>query len=329
MGRPIPALSSQQEFKAYLEELLRAYDLPRSTSRSELRDLLNAEPARFCAHIGQLAGHLPEEAPVRQFLASLLASYENLPRILADPSAMGLREAVALARWIARSEPLLDSRLARWLLRGLGSHPDPEAADPVRILRILDILGTISESQRTVPTLVQLLRHRHPRVRSKAALLAGRSLKSGQWAQQWLTEADPRVRANIVEALWGIEAPGVVEVFKMALRDPHNRVVGNALVGLYMMGDPTAAELLIEMARHKSPSFRATAAWAMGYLEDSQFLPTLGHMMRDPEPLVRRNVLRALARIKKATNQALGRLPEPSSLEEPQQGGQADPNPAS
>ncbi len=318
MARPAPALRSQEEFKAYLQELVKAYDLPRSTARSELRDLLNAEPARFCAHIGPIVEGLPEEAPVRHFLAGLLAGYDGLPRVLADPAAMGLREAVSLAQWIARSEPLLDSRLARWLLRGQGSRPDPEAADPARILRILDILGVISESQRTIPAFVQLLRHPHPRVRSKAALLAGRSLKSGQWAQQWLTEGDPRVRANIIESLWGIEGPGVVEAFKIALRDPHNRVVGNALVGLYMMGDPTAAELLIEMARHRSPSFRATAAWAMGFLEDPRFLPVLSHMLKDPEPLVRRNVLRALARIKKATNQTLGRLPAEGAQEEQQ-----------
>lgn len=318
MARPTPALRSQEEFKAYLQELVKAYDLPRSTARSELRDLLNAEPARFCAHIGPIIEGLPEQAPVRQFLAGLLAGYGNLPRVLADPSSMSLREAAELARWIGQIEPTLDARLARWLLRGQGSRPDPEAADPTRILRILDILGSLPASQRTIPALVQLLRHEHPRVRSKAALLAGRSLKSGQWAQQWLTEADPRLRANVVEALWGVEGPGVVEAFKIALRDPNNRVVGNALVGLYMMGDPTAAELLVEMARHRSPAFRATAAWAMGFLADPQFLPMLSHMLKDPEPLVRRNVLRALARIKKATNQTLGRLPAEGAQEEQQ-----------
>lgn len=321
MARPMPALRSEEEFKLYLQELIKAYDLPRSTARSELRDLLNAEPARFCAHVGALLEKLPEDAAARQFLATLLAGCENLPRILADPSAMSLREAVALARWIAQSDPMLDSRLAKWLLRGQGGRPDPEAAEPARILRILDILDAISSSQRTIPNLVQLLRHHHPRVRSKAALLAGKSLKSGQWAQQWLTESDPRIRANVIESLWGVEGPGVVEAFKSALRDPHNRVVGNALVGLYLLGDPTASELLLEMARHRSPSFRATAAWAMGFLGDPQFLPMLGHMLKDPEPLVRRNVLRALARIKKATNQTLGHLPTENAHREQRQAG--------
>lgn len=309
MARPIPALRSPDEYKAYVQDLIQAFDLPRSTARSELRDLVNAEPGRFCAFVGPILEKLPPEAPVRNFVAGLMAGHQGLPRILADPAAMSLEAAVGLARCIARSDPMLDSRLARWLLRGLGSHSDPEAADPARILRILDILAAISDNRRTVAVLVQLLRHQHPRVRSKAALLAGRSLKSGQWAQQWLTETDPRLRANIIESLWGVEGPGVVEALKIALRDPNNRVVGNAVVGLYMLGDPTAGDLLVEMARHKSASFRATAAWAMGFLEDPQFLPTLGAMMKDPEPLVRRNVLRALARIKKATSRELGRLP--------------------
>ncbi len=309
MARPASALRSEEDFKAYLEELVKAYDLPRSTARSELHDLLNADPVRFCRHIGQLVQGLPENAAVCQFLAGLLAGYDKLPRVLADPAAMNPREAVALARWVARTDPLLDSKFAQWLLRGLGNRPDPEAADPARILRILEILGALSENPRIVPTLVQLFRHQNPRVRSKAALLAGRSLKSGQWAQQWLTEPDARVRANVIESLWGTQGSAVAEAYKIALRDSHSRVVGNALVGLYLLGDPTAAELLAEMARHKSAAFRATAAWAMGFIEDPQFLPTLGRMLKDPEPLVRRNVLRALARIKRATSQALGKLP--------------------
>ena len=313
MGRAIPELGSPLEFQAYLEERLHSFEQPGSNARSELRDLLNANPGWFCASILPALADLPEDAPVRQFVAGLLAASEHLPAVLADPSVMSLREAAALASWLARSEPALDLKLARWLLRGLGDQPDRDASDPARILRILDILAALAEGGRVVSALVQLLRHGNPKVRSKAAMLVGRCLKSAQWAERWLNEPDPRLRANVVQCLWGVESPGVTEVFKTALGDSNNRVVGNAIVGLYLLGDPVAPELLAEMARHKSASFRATAAWAMGFLEDARFVPILERLLKDKEGLVRRNALRALARIKKATGHCLSRTPSAES----------------
>ncbi|MGB9604585.1 MAG: HEAT repeat domain-containing protein [Bryobacteraceae bacterium] len=308
MARQLPELLTDQEFQARLRDLIQSFDQPRSNARSELRDLLNSDPARFCALVRPCLEGLSDQAPACQFLAGLLAASDSFPRVLSDPSLMSLREAKALTSWMAQAEPALDLKLAHWVVHGGGGKADREAADPARILRVLDILEAFSKGTRIVPILVQLLRHPNSKVRSKAALLAGRSLKSGQWAERWLTETDPRVRANIIESLWGVKGPGVMDVLKVALRDPNNRVVGNALVGLYMLGDPAASELLVQMASHTSASFRATAAWAMGFLEDPQFLPTLGRMVHDKEALVRRNALRALARIKKNTGQSLSQI---------------------
>lgn len=302
-SNPQPGLKDQ--LKARLGHLLASFPQQPSTARAELRNLLASQPVAVCAVIGPLLESLPESGATRQFLTALLAGFEKFPAILSDPLAMSLPAAVKLAAAVARTEPMLDTKLARWLLRGVGADPDPVAADPIRILRLLEILAALSEGGRTIPVLVQLLRHPDPRVRSKVALMAGRGLKSGTWAQQRMLESDPRLRANVVEALWGVKAPGVPDLLKAALRDPNNRVVGNALVGLYLLGDPAAATLLREMAQHPSPAFRATAAWAMGFLEDPQFLAALAALRHDPEPIVHRNVLRSLARIRKATGKSL------------------------
>ncbi len=296
---------SKAELKARIEQLLAQFKAQPAVARAELRNLLAAQPAAFCAVLGPLLQPLPEDGAARQFLTALLTGWEDLPKILSDPAAMSLQAAVSLAAALARTHPMLDRTLLRWLLRGLGAEPDPDAADPVRVVRLLEVLEAASQTDRSVAVLVQLLRHPDARVRSKAALLAARSLKSGAWAQQRMLEADPRVRANVVEALWGVDAPGVKELLKSALHDPHNRVVGNALVGLYLLKDPAAVTLLEQMSRHESPTFRATAAWAMGHLGDARFLPALAALRHDPEPIVHRNVLRALARIKKATGKSL------------------------
>ena len=48
-----------------------------------------------------------------------------------------------------------------------------------------------------------------------------------------------------------------------ATKDAHNRVWGNALVGLDYLGDSSALEEIVKMSAHESALFRATAAWAM------------------------------------------------------------------
>ncbi len=310
MAEPVVQPRSRAELQARLEGLLHSFAQQPSAARSEVRALLQAQPADFCASAIPLLAGLPEDSPARQFLSNLLLGFDALPKILSDPAALRPSAATELTRLLSRADPMLDAKLTRWLLRGLGTHPDPAAADPVRINRLLEILENVSDGTRTVVNLVQLLRHPSPKVRSKAALMVGRSLKSGAWAEQRLLESDARVRANVVEALWGLEAPGAADLFKLALKDSNNRVVGNALVGLYLLGDPAAATLLQEMATHKSAAFRATAAWAMGFLEDPQFLPVLGRLLKDREAIVRRNVLRSLARIKRATGQGLPGAPE-------------------
>jgi len=299
----------QLHLEASLLHLLDRFDQQPSSSGVSLREWLNTRPVEFCSLVGALLKQRAEHSPVRQFLASLLAGFPDLPKILSDPAAMSPSAASQLVAEIARSDPTVDVKLTRWLLRGVGPSPDPVAAEPARVIRLLDILSGACCSSRALVNLVQLLRHPDPKVRSKVTLLTGRVMKSASWVESRMEDADPRVRSNAIETLWRVEAPGVVDVLKKALRDSNNRVVGNALVGLCLSGDRTAVTLLEEMAGHESSAFRATAAWAMGFLQDATFIPVLGKLLKDPEAIVRRNALRALARIKRATGQTLPASP--------------------
>lgn len=53
-----------------------------------------------------------------------------------------------------------------------------------------------------------------------------------------LGESDPRVRANAIESLWGVDSPEARTLLSFATNDANNRVVGNALLGLYHLGNP-------------------------------------------------------------------------------------------
>jgi HEAT repeats len=147
--------------------------------------------------------------------------------------------------------------------------------------------------------MTRLLTHTDSRVRSKAALLVGRSNKNHKWVQDKLGEPDARVRATAVESLWGSDSAGSRAVFLTALGDADNRVVGNALLALYRLGDPTCVRLILEMLTHSDAGFRVSAVWVMGETGDQRFIPTLARLISEPLTELRGNAFRALAKIKK------------------------------
>jgi hypothetical protein len=238
------------------------------------------------------------DAPEHQALAHLLAEKDQLAEALCDPTVFLRDRAIEIAREAMRAQPLLDARLARRL---------PEL-DPRQAEHVLAILDVIAEGARIVPMIRYLLRHPDPRLRSKAALLIGRAIKNPEWLEQQLREPNPRVRANAVEAFWGVDKPGVQGLLQLAARDANLRVAVNALVGLYKLGDTTGVAKLRELASCPGASERAAAAWAMGVTGDPRFLFLLRRMNPEPPDKVGHQVHRACERIELAQSKRSGRL---------------------
>ena len=280
-----------------LKEVLDRFAEDASTGLKALRGLLSEDRLAFrAAALGALRERL--DTPGHEALARLLAEKDLLAEALCDPAVFTKQRAIEIARVAVQAQPLLDSKLARHL-------PDLE---PRRAEHVLAILDVIAEGSRIAPMLRYLARHTDPRLRSKAALLVGRANRKPEWLEQQMREADPRVRANAIEALWNVGAPGVKSQFHLAVDDPHLRVSSNALVGLYKLGDISCLPRLREQASHPSAPQRASAAWAMGETGDPRFLPVLREMNPDPADKVSRNITRALERIELAQAQRHGRL---------------------
>lgn len=240
-------------------------------------------------------------SPGHQYLLMLLLNNSLLLKPLCDPGVFTLGEAVAIARDLKHVDPAFDLHLFRALFGQNGQDRGEleEVAGSAAGLRVLSIIAEISDGTRLVPVMTQLLRHRNSHVRSKAALLVGRSNKNHRWVEQRLLEDDPRVRANAVESLWGAGTNGSRAVFWNAVSDADNRVAGNAVLGLFRLGDPASIRLIDEFANHTDAKFRSTAAWVMGETGDPRFVPLLGRMMAESEPEVRASALVAIAKLKK------------------------------
>jgi hypothetical protein len=194
-------------------------------------------------------------------------------------------------------DPSSDMKFAKKLPSRKGHSPG--TLDGVHSARALDILDETSSGRRLLPILGHLSDSDDPKIASKATLFVGRRVKNPAWAQKQLERGDERVRASAVESLWGLNTQEAIQLLEECTQDRHNRVIGNALVGLHIAGKESAREALIAISRDSKPGLRATAAWAMGKLAIPDFIPRLTEMVHDENLDVRSRALKSLICIRR------------------------------
>jgi HEAT repeat protein len=101
-------------------------------------------------------------------------------------------------------------------------------------------------------------------------------------------------------------------MLRRALRDSDNRVVGNAVYGIYRISPAESIPLVEEMAVDPAAGRRITAAWVMGLTEDWKFHSLLQKMMKDDEARVRSMALKSMFRVKRARDAAAASQTEQS-----------------
>jgi hypothetical protein len=285
----------------YIRRLVDDFPSKPAANGQALRDFAASRPDVFATVSWPLLKSKDFRAGHRYLTTLLVQHNDSLQRQLCDPAVFSRDEAITIARHVAKVDPLIDTRLAR-RLAGLNGSVPSEVDGPVGE-RILEILDAVSEGTRAVPVLSHLVNCPNLRLRSKAALLIGRRVQNTKWTEKHLVEVDGRVRANAIEALWGVDSEEVRTMFRHAALDVNNRVAGNALLGLYRMGELAAIPKIAEMAAHSNPAFRATAAWVMGQTGDARFAETLATMMREENTAVRTAVFRGLGKLKQSIAQ--------------------------
>jgi HEAT repeats len=221
-----------------------------------------------------------------EFLILLLRSGQfDRPRLL------------EVCRGLKEIDDLVDVRLARL---APGRHENAHGLAPEVVLRLLDILHVISPGPRLIQILGHLTRHPDERVASKAALLIACRLRNHDWVRVQFESPDPRVRANVVEGLWGVDMPFVRKWLWDALKDENCRVAGNALFALDLLHEPAAGQLAEQMLGDARPEFRRTAAWLMGRMAKPGFAECLQQAADDQDPDVREAIARTLGVLRKS-----------------------------
>jgi hypothetical protein len=203
-----------------------------------------------------------------------------------------------------REDLLLDVKLARLMP---GRRSDCYQLETSFILRILDVLDEISHGPRLLMIIGHLTGYAEQRVASKAALLVGRRLQSHEWVERHLSSPDPRIRANVVEALWGVNSALAARTLRKCLQDENNRVQGNAIIGLHMLGEQDVNWRIRQLTKDMRPAYRQTAAWVIGRVKNPELTPLLEGLLADPDERVRQSAENALERLR-GTEPAAGAL---------------------
>ena len=168
-----------------------------------------------------------------------------------------------------------------------------------QILRALQLAPALGDYSILIPWLRGLEKNSDSRVRARAAKLLCQLRPNSGNIQRHLLSTDGRVRASALEALWDsknvLTDTDAFRFFRSALTDSHHRVVANALVGLYRLGDLEAIQKMISLSSNKQHLLRAAMAWAMGVVEDSRAIPTLEVLKADRCYAVRQRAHHSLA----------------------------------
>ena len=220
-----------------------------------------------------------------RFLATLMLERGLLLRafcdpLLPDPRVRGIIQA------LLAEDAGNDLVLAKAVVDQALGNQTPGALKA--LVRVINNLEKLSDARRIAPRLLPLLRHPDLRLRSKAVRIIGYCGKNRQWVERQLADADPRIRANAIEALWGSEDRESRELLKAVAQDDNNRVAGNAMLGLYKAGDCSAITDILKMAQNGPPAFCATAAWVMGETRDARFRDALKDLSDSTDPVVRK-----------------------------------------
>lgn len=233
-----------------------------------------------------------------RYLAALVLWQPTLFRQISNPWIFTKAQAIQLSRRLMAVDSSFDIRFARQLPARNGRNADTLTGQHAE--RALEILDEISPGRRVIPVLSHLARDPDQKISARATLVVGRRVRNVAFTRRLIAEqTDPRVRANAIEAIWGELSRDVRELFWECVEDSQNRVVGNAMVGLYLMEEPRVVELVNRYARSHEPDFRRTSAWAMGRMGDNGFVPALQTLVKDHYPAVRGAALQSLEKIQK------------------------------
>ncbi len=202
----------------------------------------------------------------KQSKDKIRSALDELLEFVSDEEGFDLRQAAELARQACLADHSFESSIVL-----AAKSPGLSPNEVIRLIRILEV---ICSKPKLLSNLLGL-KATDPRVRSKVTLTVGRLVQNAAWLREQLSDPDPRVRADAVEALWTAQVDGIESLLTVAVRDPNNRVASNAACALHKLGVADSIPTLTGLLNHPDPKFRCSGVWAISHVGDPRFLPKL------------------------------------------------------
>jgi hypothetical protein len=269
---------------------LREFDRNAARADRYVRGALHANCGAFLdALLNERAFN--NDDPAFRFAIGILYKSNALAPALATPANTSMAQSVRLTRCMLE----LDNNFLNVLLTALLTRHDMGGSGCA--LRVLELVSEFPDYPVNWRSLIRIHADGDKATRNKCVTLLAQVRFGDSGAIESFKRSDPRVRANIIEALWGIEREKANACLELAINDEDNRVAGNACLALYNAGDSRALARLSEMLESEDPKHRMTAAWVIGQCGDGRFAGQLLKALRDKLPAVRKNSIASLARI--------------------------------
>jgi hypothetical protein len=268
--------------------------------RTAFQDTSFSDPELFFQAACRFLESLEDSPQRTRAYISVLACPEFLIE-LTRKERFSILRLVELCREFAAIDKRFDIRLANLLP---GRSENRYNLEPEAVARILEVLNEISVGPRLILLLSHLASNPHPKVAEKATVLMGRRVCNSGWSQRRLESGVPEIRAGVVEGLWGRKTPEARLTMRVCLKDSSERVAGNAVFGLHLLGEADVPKLVEALMADDRPSFRATAAWVAGQIGEPQYAGMLMRAKDDSEASVRLAAKQALVKLRQGARAA-------------------------
>jgi hypothetical protein len=177
--------------------------------------------------------------------------------VCSSPGLLNDEQAIELANIALTSDEMFDTKLLR---RMLDQRLWPEEVPLEEVMRTLVIVESLPTAGRLAMMLLRFSKHPHPWIQSKTSKILGRCLESAEVVEDLFENADPRVRANLIEGVSLRERqPSFLPLVEKACRDQHHRVSSIALALRTRWGHETSRALIRMRTRSRDETVRKAA----------------------------------------------------------------------
>ena len=270
--------------------VLRDFDDNPVRAGRELRSALRTDGSAFLSALLNETVFAGNDRGFR-FAIDLLVSSDMVIPAIATPSSTSFVQALRLTRYMLE----VDGNFLNTLLTALMTRQD--LADPACTVRVLDLIGECATQFANWRSLIRIHSEGDAEIKARCAALLARYRFRDEAGIERFRRSDPRIRANIIQTLWGVPQDQANAILEVAVQDEDNRVAGNACLALYNSGDTRALVRLAEMLGDPEPRKRITAAWVMGQCRDGRFASRLLEALRGDLPALRKRSITSLAKL--------------------------------